>query len=184
MPGRQRWDEAIRRGMATNALLLYVYPAVQHLDVFDADGLVTRWPVSTSARGLGEMQHSYRTPRGWHAVAKVFGVDAPLGAMFRSRRLTGQVIPPADWKSEQKDDLTLTRLLWLRGLEPSFNTGHRAIDSLWRMIYVHGTNHEQYLGVRPSSAGCIRMGNQAVADLVAMGHGRPMWVYVESESEA
>ena len=119
------------------------------------------WPVSTSRRGVGGEENSYRTPPGWHRVASAIGEDAPLGSVFRSREPTGEM-----WCGEARDDdLILTRILTLDGLEDGLNRGPGR-DSLARYIYIHGTNHETLLG-RPTSHGCVRMANDDVAELFA-----------------
>jgi UDP-N-acetylmuramate--alanine ligase len=61
------------------------------------------------------------------------------------------------------DDLILTRILTLEGLEEGVNRGP-GHDSLARYIYIHGTNHEDALG-RPVSHGCVRMANADMIDL-------------------
>ncbi|MGV1014225.1 MAG: glutamate ligase domain-containing protein, partial [Methyloceanibacter sp.] len=63
------------------------------------------------------------------------------------------------------DDLILTRILTLDGLEDGVNRGP-GCDSLTRYIYLHGTNHEDLLG-RPMSHGCVRLANDDIRDLFA-----------------
>ena len=62
-----------------------------------------------------------------------------------------------------EEDLILTRILWLEGLEPGVNRGP-GIDSRERYIYIHGTNEEGLIGT-PASHGCVRMRNQDVVTL-------------------
>jgi UDP-N-acetylmuramate-alanine ligase len=119
------------------------------------------WPVSTAAAGIGGEAGSYRTPPGWHRVARRFGEGSELGTIFAAREPTGEV-----WRGEARpDDLILTRILTLDGLEDGVNRGP-GCDSLQRYIYLHGTNHERLLG-RPGSHGCVRLSNEAVCDLFA-----------------
>jgi len=87
-------------------------------------------------------------------VARKLGDDAPIGAVFRARRWTGQV-SPLDGGDE---DLVLTRILWLTGTEAG-NT-----NTMQRYIYIHGTNQEARIG-QPASEGCVRMTSQDVIDL-------------------
>ena len=54
----------------------------------------------------------------------------------------------------------VSRILWLRGLEAR---NRNAYD---RMIYIHGTAEERYIG-RPASFGCLRMKSKDVIDLFA-----------------
>jgi UDP-N-acetylmuramate--alanine ligase len=68
------------------------------------------------------------------------------------------------WRGEPRaDDLILTRILTLAGLENGVNHGP-GCDSLARYIYFHGTNAEGALG-EPASSGCIRMANDRVVEL-------------------
>jgi lipoprotein-anchoring transpeptidase ErfK/SrfK len=66
-------------------------------------------------------------------------------------------------RSEPQRDWILTRILWLRGLEPGRNR-FGDVDTMRRYIYIHGTPHEAALG-RPGSHGCIRMRSADVIDL-------------------
>jgi UDP-N-acetylmuramate--alanine ligase len=81
--------------------------------------------------------------------------------VFVSREPTGEM-----WCGEaRQDDLILTRILTLDGLEDGINRG-QGRDSLARYIYLHGTNHEALLG-RPVSHGCVRLANDHVVQLFA-----------------
>ena len=53
--------------------------------------------------------------------------------------------------------------MWLEGLEPGFNRG-KAVDTLRRFIYIHGTPDEALLGA-PASHGCIRMRSADIIEL-------------------
>ena len=79
---------------------------------------------------------------------------------MKDRIWTGRI-----WKRGQQtdNDLILSRILWLDGLEPGYNRGGK-VDSRNRYIYIHGTNQVDALG-QPASAGCIRLDPQAVIDL-------------------
>lgn len=115
------------------------------------------WPVSTAAAGTGNEPGSNRTPTGLHRICERIGDDAPSRTEFRSRIPTGRVIQPgADGGA---DDLILTRILWLDGLQPGVNEHSRA-----RFIYLHGTNREDLLGT-PASHGCVRMANADILHL-------------------
>jgi hypothetical protein len=86
------------------------------------------------------------TPIGFLQVAMKIGDHAPPGAVFHNRRFTGEILPP----NAPGRDPIVTRIIWLRGLEPS---NARAFA---RCIYIHGTPEEKLIG-RPASYGCIRM---------------------------
>jgi UDP-N-acetylmuramate--alanine ligase len=119
------------------------------------------WPVSSARAGIGGAEGSYRTPPGWHRVHRRIGEGAEEGAVFVSREPTGEM-----WRGEARDDdLILTRILTLDGLEEGVNRGP-GNDSFERYIYLHGTNHELLLG-RPVSHGCVRLSNTDVSCLFA-----------------
>jgi lipoprotein-anchoring transpeptidase ErfK/SrfK len=119
------------------------------------DGMVVaRYRVSTSKFGLGDGNGTYATPLGSMAVASKIGANAPLGAVFKNRRPTGEVLKP----NAPGRDPIVSRILWLRGLEKQ---NARAYS---RNIYIHGTPEERLIG-RPASFGCIRMRSQDVANL-------------------
>jgi len=131
----------------------------QTLALLVSGRLVAGYSVSTAAAGVGGDDASLRTPPGWHRIQARIGGGAPHGAVFESRVATGRL-----WRGEpDQDDLILTRILTLEGLEEGVNRGP-GHDSLARFIYIHGTNHEQALG-RPESHGCVRMANADVLDL-------------------
>jgi L,D-transpeptidase YbiS len=120
-------------------------------------------PVSTAANGPGEQAGSLCTPRGRHIVRAKIGAGQPLGAVFRSRRPTGEVYTPELGKAEPGRDWILTRILWLSGKEPGFNR-LGACDTMRRYIYIHGSPDETFEQA-PRSHGCIRMRNADVAEL-------------------
>jgi hypothetical protein len=135
----------------------------QRLELLQGERLLRAWPVSTAAKGAGEEEGSERTPRGRHEVRAKIGAGAPLGAVFEGRRATGEICTPELRHAEPGRDWILTRILWLRGLEPGRNRlGH--VDSMRRYIYIHGTPDESALGA-PASHGCIRMSNAGVSEL-------------------
>ncbi len=132
----------------------------QQLSLKSGRKTVADYPVSTSRFGLGSKIGSFKTPTGRFRVAEKIGEGMPVGTPFKSRRPV-----KATRKLLQEDDLVMTRILWLDGLEPRNANTHD------RYIYIHGTNHEESIGV-PDSHGCIRMKNADVAelfDLVAEG---------------
>ena len=117
------------------------------------------WPVSTAHAGIGGAEGSYRTPPGWHRVHRRIGEGAEAGSVFVAREPTGEI-----WRGQPcDDDLILTRILTLDGLEEGVNRG-AGCDSLERYIYLHGTNHERLLG-RPTSHGCVQLANADVRRL-------------------
>ena len=139
--------------------VLIVDTARQRLGLLEDGQLVLEATISTARNGLGCEENSYRTPTGWHRIHTRIGANAEPGTIFKNRLATGEV-----WRGEhQEEDLILTRVLTLDGLEEGWNRG-QGRDSLARFIYLHGTNQEGQLG-QPVSHGCVRLGN---ADVVAL----------------
>jgi L,D-transpeptidase YbiS len=134
-------------------LRLRVDVSHQTLDVLRGERVEKTYVISTSRFGLGTEPGSYRTPLGRFQVSEKHGHDAPLGAVFKSRLPTGEISAQGG-----EDDLVLTRILWLDGLDAD-NANSKA-----RYIYIHGTNHEARLGT-PASHGCVRMANADIAEL-------------------
>src|SRR3954471_20179008 len=114
------------------------------------------YPISTSKFGLGDAWGRMTTPLGLLQVAEKIGDHAPVGAVFRNRRFTGEVIKP----NAPGRDPVITRIIWLKGLEPG--NAH----AFSRCIYIHGTPEERTIG-RPASYGCIRMKSRDVQALYA-----------------
>ena len=75
---------------------------------------IATYPVSTSKFGLGDSPGTKSTPLGDLEVARKIGAGAPSGAVFKSRRRTGEIVAP---DSPGRDPI-VSRILWLRGLEP------------------------------------------------------------------
>jgi UDP-N-acetylmuramate-alanine ligase len=146
--------------------LLVVDPERQTATWLESGEAIAAWPVSTARAGIAGEKGSYRTPPGWHRIHRRIGEDADPGTVFASREPTGET-----WCGEARDDdLILTRILTLEGLEDGVNRGPGR-DSLERYIYLHGTNHEGLLG-RPVSHGCVRLSNRHVSELFArVGEG-------------
>ncbi|MBI1798744.1 MAG: L,D-transpeptidase family protein, partial [Candidatus Eisenbacteria bacterium] len=157
--------------------LLLVDVRRQRVVRLDRDRVVGEWPISTAAAGVGGADGSLRTPPGWHRIRAKIGDGAPAGAVFESRAATGE-----RWRGEERaDDLILTRVLTLEGLEEGINRG-AGHDSLERYIYFHGTNHEARLG-RPDSHGCIRLSNAGVIELFdAARESEAVFITPEDES--
>lgn len=126
----------------------------QKLALLDRGSLVATYPVSTSKFGLGDYLRSSRTPLGQLEVAKKIGDNAPLGAVFKDRIRTGEIVVP---NSPGRDPI-VTRILWLRGREA------QNANAFGRYIYIHGTPEERLIGTA-ASYGCIRMRSTDVIQL-------------------
>jgi lipoprotein-anchoring transpeptidase ErfK/SrfK len=129
----------------------------QKIAVLQNGYTIARFPISTSRYGVGDGFNSFATPLGYLEVAGKIGDGAPLGAVFRHRRMTGEILPP---NSNGRDPI-VTRILWLRGLETSNE------NAFTRNIYIHGTPVEYLIG-HPASYGCIRMRSRDVVELFNM----------------
>jgi lipoprotein-anchoring transpeptidase ErfK/SrfK len=137
---------------------LLVDVARQVVEMMEGEVVTATWPVSTSRFGLGFEEGSFRTPTGRFSIAEKIGDGAPAGMIFRSRIETGKVAEQGG-----EEDLVLTRILWLEGLDPQ-NANTRQ-----RYIYIHGTNQENLIGT-PASHGCIRLRNNDMIDLFDRVH--------------
>jgi UDP-N-acetylmuramate--alanine ligase len=139
--------------------LLVVDVERQVATLIEAEAAVASWQVSTASRGIGGAEGSLRTPPGWHRISERIGHGADRGTVFVSRQATGET-----WRGEPRaDDLILTRILTLDGVEDGINRG-QGCDSLARYIYLHGTNQEELLG-RAVSHGCVRLANSDIVEL-------------------
>ena len=85
----------------------------QRLTLRNGRKKVASYAVSTSRFGLGSKEGSLKTPTGKFRIAEKIGDGMPSGTVFKNRR---PVRPTR--KMLQEDDLVLTRILWLEGLEP------------------------------------------------------------------
>lgn len=127
---------------------------------------IKSYQVSTSKFGVGDTPSSNRTPLGRMKVAKKIGAGQPAGAVFKSRRPTGEVIKP----DAPGRDPIISRILWLTGTQSENRNAFR------RFIYIHGTPEHRRLG-SPASYGCIRMGSKDVVDLYdRIGTGADVYV--------
>jgi len=125
----------------------------QRLTLKRGDATLRSYPISTSRFGVGTAEGSFKTPIGRFRVAEKIGGDTPSGTIFRGR----VPLEPND-PLPATDDLVMSRILWLDGLDQD-NANTRD-----RFIYIHGTKHEDKIG-RPASHGCIRMRNADVIEL-------------------
>ena len=93
---------------------------------------------------------------------------------FKSRVPTGEIVPV----DAPGRDPVVTRILWLRGLEP---VNANAYD---RYIYIHGTPEERNVG-QPASFGCVRMRSRDVAALYdEVGKGARVFIRNEPLPQA
>jgi UDP-N-acetylmuramate--alanine ligase len=140
-------------------LFVVVSIDTQTLLVCTVDAVVERYNCSTSRFGNGNRENSLKTPLGVHRINEKFGADAPAGRIFRDREDTGE-----EWDHSQTgDNLILSRILRLEGLEEGINKG-AGVDSYERYIYIHGTGREDLIGT-PLSHGCVCLRNHDIIRL-------------------
>jgi len=132
----------------------------QRLTLNDGERPIRTYLVSTSRFGVGTEEGSLKTPTGRFRVAQKIGDGMPSGTVF-----VGRVPLETDEMPPPTEDLVMSRILWLDGLDE-----HNA-NTRDRFIYIHGTRHEDKIG-EAASHGCVRMRNEDVIelfDLVAEG---------------
>ena len=142
---------------------LFVHIGNQKLYVIERDHEQCNYTVSTSKFGIGCKQDSLQTPTGAHVIAQKIGQGKPMGEIFSARQATGQIADIHHTDEATGQDLILSRIMWLKGLENNKNSGE-GCDSYQRYIYIHGTHEEGLLGI-PASHGCVRMSNDDVIEL-------------------
>jgi lipoprotein-anchoring transpeptidase ErfK/SrfK len=139
--------------MQTSRTIIHISVRDQQLTVKEGETAIRTYPVSTSRFGIGTEEGSMKTPIGRFRVAEKIGGDMPAGTIFRSR-----VPLKPDDPNPPTEDLVMSRILWLDGLDEHNN------NTRDRFIYIHGTKHESKVG-SPASCGCIRMRNADVVEL-------------------
>ena len=125
----------------------------QQLTLKENEQPIRIYQVSTSRFGIGTEEGSLKTPTGRFRVAGKIGGDMPDGTIF-----AGRVPLEPDEETPATEDLVMSRILWLDGLEE-----HNA-NTRNRFIYIHGTRHEDKIG-SPASHGCVRMRKADVIEL-------------------
>ena len=149
---------------------IHISIASQSLQLKQIADVEFECPISSAKNGVGEINGSERTPRGWHYIRARIGDGQPLNTIFVGRRPTGEIYSPDLRMQHPQRDWILSRILWLCGLEPGFNRlGPR--DTMRRYIYIHGCPDEDTFD-QPSSHGCIKLHNPdmlALFERVATG---------------
>jgi lipoprotein-anchoring transpeptidase ErfK/SrfK len=125
----------------------------QTLALMEGETPIRAYPISTSRFGIGTEEGSFKTPTGNFRVAEKFGHGMPSGTIFRGRVPLNPGDPPPP-----TEDLVMSRILWLDGLDDHNANTHD------RFIYIHGTKHEHKIGM-PDSHGCVRMRNADMIEL-------------------
>jgi lipoprotein-anchoring transpeptidase ErfK/SrfK len=145
-------------------MLIEVHVPTQTLRLTDDDGrLLMQSRISTGRKGVGEVNGSEQTPRGWHKIRAKIGAGQPAGTVFVARRPTGEIYAPEMRRDYPSRDWILTRILWLSGLEPGRNRLGN-VDTMRRFIYIHGCPDDDPMGI-PGSRGCVKMHNRELIEL-------------------
>lgn len=149
---------------------VFISTADQRMVVLEDGVKIAEYPVSTSKFGLGDQPGSNATPLGELKVRKKIGGNAPAGAVFKSRKPTGEVLAV----DAPGRDPIVTRILWLDGQESANR------NAFGRHIYIHGTPEERNIGI-PASYGCIRMRSKDVIELYdILGVGARVYIVQKS----
>jgi hypothetical protein len=97
-----------------------------------------------------------------HNICEKIGAGYEIGTVFEGRVSIGLKAEECTEEIQSRNLIT-SRILRLEGLEQGVNRGGE-VDTFRRYVYIHGTNHEQQIGI-PASSGCLQMGNQSVIEL-------------------
>ena len=138
----------------------------QRLYVIQNSAQTHSFAISSSKYGEGSTANSFKTPLGKHSVKTMIGENALKNTIFISRINTKRQADIIESFNDSSDDYVTSRIIWLTGEEPGFNSGE-GIDSFNRYIYIHGTHEEGLIGTK-ASHGCIRMFNDDVIKLYSM----------------
>lgn len=142
---------------------LEVSIAKQKMSLYENEKLIKEYVISTAKNGVGEVQDSGQTPRGWHVIRAKIGSGCVANTIFVGRRPTGEFFNEEMRKKFPDRDWILTRIFWLSGLEVGKNRLGN-VDTMRRYIYIHGTPDDVDMTV-PGSKGCIRMRNHDIIEL-------------------
>ncbi|HMJ05675.1 MAG TPA: L,D-transpeptidase, partial [Chthoniobacterales bacterium] len=91
---------------------IHISVARQELALKRGRSTERRFPISTSKFGLGAEEGSFKTPTGRFRIAEKIGDGLPLDIAFKARV---PLTPTAEMLAA--DDLVMSRILWLDGLE-------------------------------------------------------------------
>jgi L,D-transpeptidase YbiS len=153
---------SLQLGINVNSIKISV--TQQQLSLFDEDGtLLHQYSVSTSKNGIGNQNGSEQTPLGLHRIKEKIGGAMPVNEVYIGRVPHGSLEECIERGVSLPDDVIMSRIMWLEGMEPGRNQGGY-VDTYQRYIYIHGTNAEDSIGT-PASIGCVRMCNNDIVEL-------------------
>lgn len=150
---------------ASGGKFILISTVAQDMICYENDKQIFQTLISTGKNGVGEKINSECTPRGWHKIHSIIGLEHEINSVFVARQWTGEIYSQELADTNPGRDWILTRILRLEGLEPGRNKGDD-VDSFSRYIYIHGTPDTTTLG-KPGSRGCIRMKNNEIIYLAS-----------------
>ena len=162
--------------MTKKSSIILISVEQQTMQCYEDDDLVSTHLISSGANGVGEKNGSECTPRGWHKVHSIIGLDNEINSVFVGRVWTKEIYTEELSKQFPGRDWILTRILRLEGLEQGKNKGGD-VDTFNRYIYIHGTPDSTVLG-NPASRGCIRMNNLEIIQLAQWASSQTL-VYIK-----
>lgn len=147
----------------TNSKVIYIDIQAQRLYAYEEGVCQYNYLISSGKNGVGEQENSGCTPRGWHEIRDIIGLENEVNSVFVAREWTREIYHDQLAEDFPQRDWILTRILRLSGLEPGKNLGG-SVDTYNRYIYIHGAPDKVKMGA-PGSHGCIRMRNTDVIEL-------------------
>lgn len=142
--------------------------------------ILSEYSISTGANGFGCINNSSKTPVGLFRIAYKIGPDCKILQIIdvggcKSRDGKPVIAPLNAGKAE-----VVTRKLIIDGLEKgniAVNCQNGNKNTIYRGIFIHGTNYENSIG-QQRSGGCIRMYNKDVINLFnSVSNGTYVYIY-------
>lgn len=164
-PKMERWGN----GMSGKYVVTVSRKTPAFMYISDKTGnLLAIYPTSLGkGDGSGHLNknNTQYTPSGAFYIHTKIGAGAKENTIFRSRNNTGKTAPI---NGNGKEDLVLSRIMWLQGLEDHGDTNNQNrkdnTNTKDRYVYIHGTDKERDIG-KNVSHGCLRMFNKEVIEL-------------------
>lgn len=163
----------ISKNISKPDTFVYIDSNLQKLFLIKDTIIIKQYDISTAKAGASFSAefNSYKTPLGLHKIESKIGDNLPAGNIIKMKKIidsTSAIYKYGDTIPEGIEDIIMTRVLVLYGLEKGINKGKnnygKIIDTFYRGIYIHGTNNEAEIG-NANSHGCIRMRNQDIIEL-------------------
>ncbi|MGA1762790.1 MAG: L,D-transpeptidase, partial [Gammaproteobacteria bacterium] len=88
----------------------------QRLYLYEDYQLIKSYPISSSYFGEGEIENSYKTPLGKHAIQQMIGQNSPKNTIFVNRESYSQIADIVSEAIDNEEDFITSRVMWLTGL--------------------------------------------------------------------